>query len=68
MNPIDIIKWRTLGVHLQNAFPYLSASERELIKSGTCGKCWDKMFPEEDEDERLVRMPKHVVVMRFNMN
>lgn len=36
----------TRGTHVQNAFPYLSATERELILSQTCGECWDKMFKE----------------------
>jgi hypothetical protein len=38
--------WRE-GLSAQRAFPYLSADERELLISGTCGKCWDEMFPEE---------------------
>lgn len=28
------------GMHVQVAFPYLSAGERELLVSGICGKCW----------------------------
>ena len=38
--------------HIQDIFPYLTASERELLISGTCGECWNKMFPPEpDEDD-----------------
>jgi len=37
------------GEYIQNAFPDLSGDEREFLLSGTCGKCWDKMFPEEEE-------------------
>lgn len=44
----DIIKYNE-GALIQNAFPYLSAAERELYKSGICGTCWDKMFPVEDD-------------------
>jgi hypothetical protein len=30
---------------IQNLFPYLTASERELFfQSGLCGKCWDELF------------------------
>lgn len=36
------------GVLLQNAFPYLSASQRELMKTQICGTCWKKFFPEEE--------------------
>lgn len=32
------------GALVQDAFPYLSADERELIISQTCGSCFDKMF------------------------
>ena len=33
--------------HPQDAFPYLSASERELLITGICDKCWNKLFPDE---------------------
>ena len=32
------------GKFVQDAFPELSAAERELIKGGVCGECWNKMF------------------------
>jgi len=32
------------GDLVQDAFPYLSANERELIISHTCGSCFDKIF------------------------
>lgn len=35
--------------NIQDCFPKLSAEERELIKTQTCGKCWDKIFPSEEE-------------------
>lgn len=38
------------GAPIQDAFPFLSPDERELIISGTHPKCWDEMFPSEDED------------------
>lgn len=47
----DYAAWQG-GELVQNAFPYLSADEREILISGICPKCWDNMFPpEEDEDE-----------------
>lgn len=38
-------------VKAQDAFPYLSADERELIISGTCSECWDKLFSDYEEEE-----------------
>lgn len=50
VNEIDYLDWQD-GEHAQNAFPYLSANEREMLISGICPDCWDKMFwQEEDED------------------
>ena len=34
------------GKVIQEAFPYLSADERELLISGICGTCFDNMFKE----------------------
>ena len=39
----DFLNWRE-GELAQNAFPYLTASERELLLSQTCGDCWDEMY------------------------
>ena len=32
------------GAYVQDAFPYLSANERELLISGICGECYDAMW------------------------
>ena len=37
--------------HIQDVFPYLSAEERELLISHTCGECWDSMFSYTDDDD-----------------
>ena len=34
---------------IQDIFPELSAATRELLISGTCETCWDKLFPADDE-------------------
>ena len=51
VNLQDFVDWEK-GVgpkrFAQNAFPYLSPSERELLISHTCSKCFDEMFGEED--------------------
>lgn len=49
VNEADIISWQN-GQHIQSVMPYLSASERELLISGVCGKCFDEMFDGEDDE------------------
>ena len=34
------------GELAQNAFPYLTADEREILISGICPDCWGRMFGE----------------------
>ncbi len=48
VNERDYLAWKS-GVVIQKAMPYLSVDERELLISGTCGSCFDKMFGSEDE-------------------
>lgn len=36
------------GKLIQNAFPYLTADEREIMISGICGGCFDKVFSEDE--------------------
>lgn len=33
-----------------SGFYYLSPAEHELFISQTCDDCWNKMFPEDEED------------------
>lgn len=40
----DYLNWKEGGMLVQDAFPYLSANERELLMSRICGTCFDKMF------------------------
>jgi L-lysine 2,3-aminomutase len=46
IDPADLEKWRT-GILIQNALPYLNASQRELLISGTCNKCWKRLWNDE---------------------
>ena len=39
------------GILAQNAFPYLTAAQRELIISGTCDTCFNDIFKDDDEPE-----------------
>lgn len=41
----DYRRWKS-GELIQRAMPYLTADERELLMTGQCGKCFDKMFEE----------------------
>ena len=43
VNITDMADWK-LGKYIQDAMPYLSADERELCISQTCGVCWDEIF------------------------
>ena len=38
------------GENIQIAFPNLTPNQREILISGICPKCWDNIFPDEDED------------------
>lgn len=39
----DILKWRK-GDLIQNALPYLTEDEREIMISGMCPICWKETF------------------------
>lgn len=43
VNEIDYLDYDD-GMKVQDAFPYLSADEREMLISGICPDCWNKMF------------------------
>lgn len=40
---IELTQWID-GAHIQNVMPYLNADDRELMISGLCGSCFDRMF------------------------
>ena len=50
VNEEDYWDWQD-GALVQDAFPYLSADEREMLISGICPKCWDNTFNTFDEEE-----------------
>jgi len=43
----QLIRW-VRGEHAQQAFNYLTPSERELLISGTCEACFNDMFASDD--------------------
>lgn len=50
VNVADYLDWQD-GALVQDAFPYLSANKRELLISGCCSQCWNKMFSSEEGEE-----------------
>jgi len=46
--PEDYFNWTNNKVLIQDAFPYLSDGDRELLLSGICNECFDAMFSDED--------------------
>ena len=53
VNEIDYLDWQD-GKLAQDAFPYLSADEREMLISGICPNCWNSMFGMGDHFENLI--------------
>ena len=49
VNECDYWAWED-GELAQNAFPYLSADEREILISGICPRCWAETFGENDDE------------------
>lgn len=47
VHPADMERYKN-GVHAQNAFPYLTEDQRELLISQICGTCFDAMFEGDD--------------------
>lgn len=50
VNEADCWDWDD-GMLVQDAFPYLSASEREMLITGCCPTCWNKMFGDDGEPD-----------------
>jgi hypothetical protein len=47
-NREDMTDWLSGSLFIQDAMPYLSDNERELLLSGICGECFEKFFPSID--------------------
>lgn len=50
LDPRKLAQYRAGNGKVQDIFPDLSADERELIMSGICGECYDKMFGDEVDE------------------
>ena len=47
VDKLDYGKW-VGGELIQNAMPYLTSGERELLISGYCNSCFDNLFKDDD--------------------
>lgn len=45
----DFYKWQQ-GMLIQEAFPYLTADEREMLITGYDKPCWDSLFQSLEEE------------------
>lgn len=43
-----VARWKA-GEHVQTVWPEKSASQRELLITGTHPACWDDMFADDDD-------------------
>jgi hypothetical protein len=50
VNESDYIAWKYDDALVQDAFPYLSAEDREKLITGCCKNCWNALLGREDED------------------
>ena len=46
----DVNRWIN-GELIQVAMPYLTADQREILKTGIDGQSWSEMFAESEEEE-----------------
>lgn len=44
----DFYAWQG-GKHIQDAFPYLNADQREMLMTGYDQKCWDALFADLED-------------------
>lgn len=49
VNLMDVERWKA-GELIQRAMPYLNADQRELLISGTCSACFEKLFGKDEEE------------------
>ena len=50
VDEIGFMRWQEEGEPIQFALPELSADDREMLLSGICPTCWDKMFGVDNDD------------------
>lgn len=50
VDPLDYTDF-VLGKHAQDAFPYLTADEREMLITSMCLDCIEEMYADMEEEE-----------------
>jgi hypothetical protein len=50
ITPDEWMSWKSGRVLIQNAFPKLTAEQREFILTGYTPEDWEILFPPEDDD------------------
>ena len=48
----DYIKWKQ-GEYISQALPYLSMGQREMLISGICGECYDRIYDPSRSQEGI---------------
>jgi hypothetical protein len=51
VNSEDMVDWLSGSGPIEKILHYLTAGERELLISNTCGECFDNLFSGLDSDE-----------------
>lgn len=51
VNAVHFGLWVDENVPIQVAMPELSPEDREMLLSGICPECWDKMWSEEEDED-----------------
>jgi hypothetical protein len=51
LNKQDFLDWLSGSGSIEDILDYLSADERELLLSNTCGRCFDSLFEDLDTDD-----------------
>lgn len=51
VNEADYWDWKDGTTLVQDAFPYLTAEERERLITGICPDCWYTLFSGDEEEE-----------------
>jgi hypothetical protein len=50
-NREDMVNWLSGSGFIQDIMSYLTDGERELLISGTCSTCFDKIFPPDVDND-----------------
>jgi len=47
---IKLHRWKEMGELIQNVWPHATSTMREQLQTGICSdKCWDNIFPPEED-------------------